>query len=412
MAAAAPGFTLTAVGQCIIKEDVLASTEPDFLDLLAITRSSDFCFTSMEGTIKGCHGGWPMKPAKLTHASDPVVLDCIKSMGFNVLSLVNNHAWDLGAPGILSAIDEANARGIPHAGIGNDLSSATRPGISIANGSRVALVAMDAGPQGDHVYATDATPQLAARPGCNPLNLLTTLVVNEQEFATVRAMSEKLNHETRKQADRKVGYRQMPGEGFEFYGLRFEAGAAYEEKREPVADDVKRNLDAISAAARQADFVIAYIHHHHWEPRWEIPPRWFQQFAESCVDAGSHMVVSHGVPMLQGMALYRGAPLFYGLGNFIFHTWQARRYEDERIWQSVVAKVSFDGKAVSAIDLHPIVMGGQRALEAGDYDGRRVPHLARGAYGEKILRRFADMSAPFGTRIDVAGDRATVRCTP
>ena len=120
--------------------------------------------------------------------------------------------------------------------------------------------------------------------------------------------------------------------------------------------------------------------------------------------------MSHGVPMLQGMALYKGAPLFYGLGNFIFHTWQARRYEDERIWQSVVAKVRFDGKAVSGIEIAPIVLGGQRALETADYDARRVPHLARGAYGEKILRRFAEMSAPFGTRINVTGDRATVLC--
>ena len=404
------GCTLTAVGQCIIKEDILASTAQDFQELLTLTRGSDFCFTSMEGTIQSCHGGWPMKPAKLTHASDPLVLDCLKSMGFNVLSLVNNHAWDLGAPGILSAIAEANARGIPHAGIGADLQSATRPAISVANGCRVGMVAMDAGPQGDHVYATDATPQLAARPGCNPLNLLTTLVVSEDELATVRAMSEKLNHETRKQSDRKVGYRQMPGEGFEFYGLRFVTGSTHEERREPVAEDVKRNLDAIAETAQRADFVIAYIHHHHWEPRWEIPPRWFQQFAEACVDAGAHMVVSHGVPMLQGMALYKGAPLFYGLGNFIFHTWQARRYEDERIWQSVVAKVRFDGKAVSGIEIAPIVLGGQRALETADYDARRVPHLARGAYGEKILQRFAGMSAPFGTRINITGDRATVLC--
>ncbi len=410
MTAAGARCSFTAVGQCIIKEDILACTDPDFRDLLAVTGSSDFCFTSMEGTIRGCHGGWPLKPAKLTHASDPLALDCLKAMGFNVLSLVNNHAWDLGAQGILSAIAEAGARGMPYAGIGADLRSATRPGISVANGCRVALVAMDAGPQEEHVYATDATPQLAARPGCNPLRVNTTLVVGEEDLATLHAMSGKLNHETRKQADRKVGYRQMPGEGFEFYGLRFEAGPEYEERRVPVEEDVRRNLDAIAAAAQQADLVVAYVHHHHWEPRWEIPPRWFRAFAEACVDAGAHMVVSHGVPMLQGMGFYKGAPLFYGLGNFIFHTWQARRYEDERIWQSVVAKMSFNGRAVDAIELYPVVMGGQRALEAQDYDGRRIPHLARGAYGEKILRRFADMSAPFGARVDVTGDRAVVRC--
>jgi len=406
----AAGCWFTAVGQCIIKEDITASQEPDFQEILALTRGSDFCFTSMEGTIKGCHGGWPMKPAKLTHASDPLVLDCLKSMGFNVLSLVNNHACDLGAAGVLSAIAEADARGMPHAGTGADLSAATRPGLSVANGIRVALVAMDAGPQDEHVYATDATRELAARPGCNPLLLHTTIVVGEADLAALRAMSEKLNHETRKASDRKVGYRQLPGEGFEFYGLRFAAGERYEERRVPVAEDARRNLDAIAAAARQADIVVAYVHHHHWEPRWEIPPKWFREYAHACVDAGAHMVLSHGVPMLQGMELYKGAPLFFGLGNFIFHTWQARRYEDERIWQSVVARMRFERGAVSAIELHPIVMGGQRALEAQDYDGRRVPQLARGAYGERILRRFAEMSSPYGTQVEIGAGKGVVRC--
>ena len=68
----------------------------------------------------------------------------------------------------------------------------------------------------------------------------------------MRAISEKLNHETRKQSDRKVGYRQTPGGGFEFYGLRFTTGTAHEERREPIAEDVKRNLDAIAQSCSRS----------------------------------------------------------------------------------------------------------------------------------------------------------------
>lgn len=402
------GFCLTAVGQVIIKEDVTLYRDPDFLAVLATTRASDVCFTSLEGTISGRHGGWPMKPPTLTHASDPLVLDCLKAMGFNLLSLVNNHACDLGPGGVLSAIEEAQARGLAYAGIGPDLKTAAQPGICIAKGRRVALVAMDAGPQESHVYATDASDRAAARPGCNRLQLHSTIVVQEQDLAMLRTASEKLNHEIRKEADRKASYRQTPGTGFEFYGLRFQAGTAYEELRIPDAADVERNLAAVEDAAGNADVVIAYVHHHHWEPRWEIPPRWLRAFARSCVDRGANMVLSHGVPMLQGAEIYKRAPLFYGLGNFIFHTWQPRRYEDERIWQSVVARMIFNGSGVERIELSPVVMGGQQALESQSYDSRRVPHLARGAYGTRILQRFANMSKQFGTNVQIDGDKAVI----
>jgi hypothetical protein len=68
----------------------------------------------------------------------------------------------------------------------------------------------------------------------------------------------------------------------------------------------------------------------------------------------------------------------------------------------------FKGDVVEKIELSPIVMGGQQALETENYDGRRVPHLARGDYGNKILQRLADMSRPFGTEVRIAGDKAVI----
>ena len=202
-----------------------------------------------------------------------------------------------------------------------------------------------------------------------------------------------------KSANKKVGYRQTSGRGFEFYGLHFEEAERPEQRRFVDRADADRNLHAIGEAARDAALVIVYVHHHHWEPQWELVPQWFQRFAHECVDAGAHVVVSHGVPMLQGIEIYKGAPLFYGLGNFIFHTFQPSEYTDERIWQSVVAKVEVVDGRCSQVTLHPIVLGGEAALKDGCYDARRVPHLAHGEYGQAILRRLASMSEGLGTRI-------------
>ena len=404
-------YTLAFVGQSLIKEDVLADEARDFQDVVALIRSCDFAFTGYEGTIRGAHGGWPMKSTFL-HASEPRVLDCLRSIGFNLLSLSNNHAFDLGPGGVLSTLEEVQARGFSCSGIGETLTSAMRPGIARGKAATLALVAMDAGPQGEHVYAMDATDRIPARPGANRLRVNATVALRERELAMLRAVSEELEHEQAKAADRRVGYKQVPGKGYEFFGLRLEAAEKPEHRRSADPEDVERNLRAVSDAAGRSDRVIVYVHHHHWEPRWEEVPQWFRRFAHDCIDAGAGAVVSHGVPMLQGIEIYKGAPLLFGLGNFIFHTYQPTKYTDERIWQSVVAKTFFSGGALERIELYPISLGGEDAMSKQRYDARRVPHLAHGEYAQKILRRLASMSEAFGTRVELEGDHGVIHALP
>lgn len=403
-------YSLVVTGQSLIKTDVLAGADADVAAVATLTRGADFSFTGYEGTIAGVHGGWPMKQSFL-HVSPPAVLDTLRAMGFNLLSLSNNHAFDLGPGGILSTIHEAAQRGFAHAGTGTDLAAASRAAVCEGRGARVALAAMDAGPQGDHVYASDANERTAARPGSNRLHVHRTLVVTADDLARLRAISAGLGYETKKAANAKVGYRQTAGEGYEFYGLRFAAGVECRERLHVDTEDARRNFAGIAHASEQADGVVAYVHHHHWNPRWETTPGWFRDFAKACVDAGASAVVSHGVPMLQGIEIYQGAPLFFGLGNFIFHTFQPAKYTDERIWQSVVAKCHFARGRCVRVELTPVVIGGERALREGDFASRRAPHIARGAYGVRILTRLAEMSAVFGTRVAITGDTANIDIT-
>ena len=45
-------------------------------------------------------------------------------MGFNMLSMANNHAWDLGLNGLLAGIGEVSKRGFAYAGTGADVDAA------------------------------------------------------------------------------------------------------------------------------------------------------------------------------------------------------------------------------------------------------------------------------------------------
>ena len=106
-----------AAGQSLIRRDVRNDSSKGWRRVQEIIRAADVSFTNYEGTLQGSYGGWPMKDGG-AHASDPVVLDALKAMGFNALSLSNNHAFDWGPGGILSTLEEVRKRGFLHAGIG------------------------------------------------------------------------------------------------------------------------------------------------------------------------------------------------------------------------------------------------------------------------------------------------------
>jgi hypothetical protein len=86
-------------------------------------------------------------------------------------------------------------------------------------------------------------------------------------------------------------------------------------------------------------------------------------------------------------------------------------------WESVVASVRVEGKAVRSISLRPVVLNtigdGQPDVHnpyaANEFlHTRGLPTAATGARAGYILQRVAEASKPFATRIDIAGDVATI----
>jgi poly-gamma-glutamate synthesis protein (capsule biosynthesis protein) len=175
--------------------------------------------------------------------------------------------------------------------------------------------------------------------------------------------------------------------------------------------DLKRNLASIADSAAEGSLVIAYLHHHHWASDWYQVPDWVSGVARRCIDAGAHMFVSHGAPVLQPIEIYRGRPIFYSLGNFIFHvrseksTWTARE-----VWESVIGLCSF-GKDNELIEirLHPVIIGGEEAMADRVLERRLAPHLAAGKSAERILRRFSEQSAKLGVEVETSGDVGVIR---
>src|SRR4029079_4953798 len=92
-------------------------------------------------------------------------------------------------------------------------------------------------------------------------------------------------------------------------------------------------------------------------PERLAPSAWLRTWTHQEIDAGADIVVMHGAPLLHGIEIYRGRPIFYDLGNFIYNLPATLTYIDEPMsWESAVASVVFQGKSLKEISLRPVVM--------------------------------------------------------
>lgn len=402
-------FCVVVTGQSLIKSDVRHVQHRRFQDVLGFLRQGDVVFTNFESTVLGRYGGWPTKGRYFDY-SRPEMLDALQAMGFNALALANNHAFDLGPAGVLSTLGEVWSRGFLHAGIGTDETDAMKPGRQRLGGREVSLFALDAGPGSDNMYAENRSAARPARPGVNRLKTVRKLGVTQESFHKLAMLTQEL----RTSQLELTNYAQpddptpVAGDGeLNFYGTVFKQDSEFRRLVEVDPDNAAEHLSAIRRAAARGDFVIAYLHHHHWEPGWQDVPSWVQGFAHACVDAGANLFVSHGAPVLQAIEIYKDAPLFYGLGNFLFHVpAEETEWSAPEVWRSLVAACRFDGDGtLESIDLLPVVIGDEEGLSE---TRGLVPLAATGDVARDILQGFTQRSRGFGTEVTSTGSSARV----
>lgn len=344
-------ISVALVGQALIKSDV-CSTAPDaFEQARGYLGQVDVAFTNLEVAI--APPGHSLTPRSASAVpAPPVVLDCLKSMGFNLLSLANNHSLDLQQDGIGVTIEQVRERGLAHAGTGADAAAAAAAGILDTPQGKVALVAMATGASQLADPETWAAP---GRPGVNYLELLPDGRLNPQHR--------------------------------------------------------NRILDAVRAAANESSLVIVYHHNHEWgEPvgsglppdrerrigRFETQP-WSVDWAHELIDAGASIYVAHGDPSLHGVEIYKGKLILYGLGNYIFESVGGNDRYGPLAYMSAVATAEFSSGQLVSAAFRPLIL----STVTQDGAPRGAPYLAEGAEAEVILFRLVDQSRRHGVTLEV-----------
>lgn len=161
----------------------------------------------------------------------------------------------------------------------------------------------------------------------------------------------------------------------EFKPRAFEAGAgkpgvAWSGEDEQVIDDI------IKARTRDhADLVIPFMH---WG--WEdegYPSERQKRFAREMLDAGADMVVGAHPHVTQGAEIYKGKPIVYSLGNFLFNGfdteatltgWTLQATMDKQgvvAWRTHVARLDKNGVP------HPDPTAASPCGKRGDQDVRQ-----------------------------------------
>ena len=83
---------------------------------------------------------------------------------------------------------------------------------------------------------------------------------------------------------------------------------------------------------------------------------WFTALARDLIDHGADIIAGTGAPVLQPISFHRGRPILAGLGNLVFHTHRAERYDAQSIdvWTGAICLCRFDGQRLAAgVDIVP-----------------------------------------------------------
>ena len=200
--------------------------------------------------------------------ADPRNLQALRNAGFDIATLAGNHIADSGAFGIEDTVATLRGLGIATAGAGGNLAEARMPAVTSSKGLRVGVLSYNCvGPR--ESWAT------SKKAGCAYVKILTHY---ELDYAT-------------------------PGGPPTIYTF------AAPESLKAMADDIRE-------LRSRCDIVVVALHKGVGHTPALIA-MYEQPVSREAIDAGADIVIGHHAHIMRGIEIYRGKPIYHGLGNFV-----------------------------------------------------------------------------------------------
>ncbi|MGD0130295.1 MAG: CapA family protein [Terriglobia bacterium] len=405
--------------------------DPGFRQLAALFQKADLGFANQEGAIFDLAtfsgypsaengGGYPVSPA--TVARD------IRDMGITLVSKANNHAIDWGPEGLVATLNSLASAGVVEAGAGLSDVQARAPSYVQTPKGRAALISTASTFPPAAVAGSALEKQgvmSRPRPGISALHIRQVRLVTADELAALRRIAGPITL--------KAG---ANGSEVRISDQYFRVSNKEGTTTEAESSDKAAVLSAIREARRNAQFVVFTIHAHETaDNKDDMPPADFEPMVlhkaneapspdeprpadfepalfHQAVDAGADVVIRTGPHVFNGIEIYKGKPIFYGLGSLFLSfgghrsytapNGQKKKFPDE--WfESLIPVCTFKAGRLSEIELYPAVIESSSAPTDG------FPHPATPDQARRILERVKSLSATFGTVVSIEQNAGIIR---
>jgi poly-gamma-glutamate capsule biosynthesis protein CapA/YwtB (metallophosphatase superfamily) len=358
------GCTLIATGDLAPQRPT-----PGLAELWPALGGADLVFANLEAALTTAEAA---ADKMVCLRADPALAAELAGAGIHAVTVANNHTMDYGPDGLRDTLAATRGARLGTVGGGEDLDAAFRPAVLERGGVRIAVLGMASTlPNGSGAGPT--------RPGVAPVRVLSRFVVDPVSIDEDPGMAPFVETQV------------MPGDG-------------------------ERAAEAVGAAKAQADVVVVAIH-------WGVPNGWVmeaqgelatyqQPLARLLVEAGADAIIGHHPHVLHGVELIDGRPVFYSLGNLLFHTLldtapRLGRPYPPYSWASLRGDVNHLG-GVARLEWERPGPPSRVALAPVWLDEHGDPVAATGAKAEAARERVARLSEKFGTRWTQDGERMEV----
>lgn len=307
-------------------------------------------------------GGWDPRFSFLDQDglyADPALGDALVLGGFDAVGCANNQTY--GADQIVSSLTRLDDLGIKHTGAGLNRSKAREPAIVSKPGIRAGFL------QYTSVYWPNNHEAGLNYPGV-------AVIKGYTSYQPI--------------VEYPIGNRPGVPPIIDTW--------ADKHHLEYMQDDIRR-------LRSEVDIVVSS---HHWGFLDEVF-RYQEEIAHAAIDAGADIVIGHGPHQPLAVEVYRGRPVFYGLGNFAFkfRHWRSTKgaidagVTGKDAWIGILVDVIFSDGKVRKVAFRPVRHNEQ--LQTVIWKASDDPALV-----DRIIR----FSSAYNTKFSRSDDEIVVLC--
>jgi len=133
---------------------------------------------------------------------------------------------------------------------------------------------------------------------------------------------------------------------------------------------------------------------HHWG-LFEDVLDYQVEIAHAAIEAGADVVMGHGPHYPCAVEMYRGKPIFYGLGSFSFHTGHGGRAHGD--WVGMLARLTFDDSALLGV-----------AFSMVRHNERNETYVCDPRQDKEAVEQIVGRCDKLGTKLTISGSEMIV----